>query len=82
MWPARSITVVGSSLVEMIEDARLVPAEQPLALRIADVARVAGEIDPRIQGHDRGHRLADLVPYHLLWLNNIYYRKLLQTRKV
>ena len=40
-------------LVEMVEDAGLMPAEQALALRIADVAGVAGEVDARIERHDR-----------------------------
>jgi len=38
--------------VEVIEDARLVTAEHPLRLRVPDVARVAGEVDPRVQSHD------------------------------
>ena len=50
-------------LVQMVEDARLMPAEQPAGLRIADVAGVAGEVDAGIQGHHRGHGFADGMPF-------------------
>jgi len=68
-------------LVEMIKDARLVAAQQALGLRVADVARVAGEIDARIQCHDGGDGAGDTI-IHLFCQNNIYFRKLLQTRRL
>jgi hypothetical protein len=66
-------------LVEMIEDAGLVAAEQALRLRIAYVACVTGEVDARIKRHHRGHRFASSPVIHLFRQNNIIIPKLLQT---
>jgi hypothetical protein len=66
----------------MVEDAGLVAAEQPLRLRVADVSGTAGEVDAGIEGHDRGHGFPDGSLFHLIRLNNIVFRKLLQTRKL
>ena len=38
-------------LVEVVEDAGLMAAEQPVRARIANMPRVTGEIDARIERH-------------------------------
>jgi hypothetical protein len=64
----------------MIEDARLMTAEEALALGIPDVTRVTGEVNAGIERHHGGHGFADGSSFHLFRQNNIFFRKLLQTR--
>lgn len=47
--PRKIVHGRGIEFIEMVEDARLVTAEKPLRLGIADVPRVTGEIDLRIE---------------------------------
>jgi hypothetical protein len=69
-------------LVEVIEDARLVAAEQPLRLRIANVPGMTREVDSGVEGHDGGHGFANGSLFHLISQNNIFSRKLLQTLRL
>ena len=39
----------------------LMPAEQPLCVRVANVSRVAGEVDAGIERHDLASLAGDLV---------------------
>ena len=47
--------------IEMVEDARLMAAEQPLSLGIPDVAGMAGEINSRVEREDLACLDGDVV---------------------
>src|SRR5204863_4953323 len=63
-------------LVEMVEDARLMAAYQPLRIGITDVPRMAGEVDLRIQRQDLSHGFqkaghGERQKYTLLWQSKL-----------